>query len=87
MTDITQQNTDLIIPTISKQSFISKVEYLVRNDNLTYVEAIMHLCSELDLDPEDIAKLISGPFKDKIEAEAIKNHTIKVKSNTASLFA
>lgn len=60
----------LIIPVINKQDLALKAEGLVQRDGLTYLEAIIHICDELDVDPEDIAKMVVGPLKDKLEAEA-----------------
>ena len=60
----------LIVPVITHQALASKTEELVRNDNLTYLEAIIQICDELDVDPEDIAKMVTGSLKDKLEAEA-----------------
>jgi hypothetical protein len=34
------------------------------------MEAILDICEENDLEPEDISKYISGIIKDKLEAEA-----------------
>ena len=48
----------LIVPVITHQALASKTEELVRNDNLTYLEAIIQICDELDVDPEDIAKMV-----------------------------
>jgi DNA-binding Xre family transcriptional regulator len=74
-----------IKPVITKQELAILTERLVRSDNLSYVEAIIHICDDLDLDPEDIAKMVTGPLKDKVEIEAMRNNIIP-KSNTASLY-
>jgi uncharacterized protein YdhG (YjbR/CyaY superfamily) len=60
----------LIIPAITKQDLALRAEGLVQKDHLTYLEAIIQICDELDVDPEDIAKMVVGPLKDKLEAEA-----------------
>jgi uncharacterized protein YdhG (YjbR/CyaY superfamily) len=77
MTDITKAAKKksaleqiLIIPVISKQELALKAERLVQSDKLTYLEAIIQICDELDVDPEDMAKMVVGPLKDKLEAEA-----------------
>ena len=35
------------------------------------MDAILHLCEENDIDPEDVRKFISPIIKDKLEAEAM----------------
>lgn len=60
----------LITPVITKQELAIHAERLVRSDGLSYIEAIIHICNELDIDPEDIAKMVTGPLRDKLEAEA-----------------
>jgi len=37
------------------------------------VEAVVHICEELGVEPEDIAKLITGSLKAKLESEAQRN--------------
>jgi hypothetical protein len=81
MTLITSPN---IIPVLNKQELVLRAERLVKSDGLTYIEAILEICKELDIDPEDVSKLISGPLKDKIEAEGQRNNSLR-RSNTASL--
>ena len=64
---------------------IEKVEFLVRKDNMTYTEAIIEVCEQKELAPEDVAKLIKkGPLKNKLEVEATKRNIVK--SNTSTLF-
>jgi hypothetical protein len=43
---------------------------------LSYLEAILQICADLDLEPEDIAKMVTGPLKDKLEAEAQRNNIL-----------
>lgn len=62
---------------ITKQKLIDEVEFLVRADDLTYVEALMQVCEEYDIEPEDIGKMIDGPLKIKMEAESVQLNRIK----------
>jgi len=78
--------TILITPVITKQELAVRTERLVRSDGLTYIEAIIQICNDLDVDPEDIAKMVTGPLKDKVENEAMKCNILP-RSNTASLYA
>ena len=64
---------------------ITQVDFLVKNDRMTYTEAIVEICEQKELEPEDVAKLIKkGPLKNKLEVEAMKRNIVK--SSTASLF-
>lgn len=64
---------------------IELVEFLVRKDNMSYTEAIVEICEQRELEPEDVAKLIKkGPLKNKLEVEATRRNIVK--SNTSTLF-
>lgn len=76
----------LITPVITKHDLTIRVEGLVKSDGVSYVEAIIQVCEELDIDPEDMAKLVVGPLRDKLEAEAQRNNIIP-RSNTGTLFS
>jgi uncharacterized protein YdhG (YjbR/CyaY superfamily) len=87
MTDTLPKNeTPLITPVITKQELTIRAERLVRSDGLSYIEAIIQICNDLDVDPEDIAKMVTGPLRDKLEVEAQKNNILP-RSNTTSLYA
>jgi len=70
------------IPVITKTELIAKTEALVHNEGMQYIEALIRICNDLGVDPEDISKLITGPLKDKLEAEAMRNHLIPRSSNS-----
>jgi hypothetical protein len=55
---------------LNKNHFTKMIERNARDKNLSYIEAIIDICEENNLEPEDIAKYISGIIKDKLEAEA-----------------
>lgn len=44
---------------------------------LTYMEAVIQVCEDKSLEPEDVKSLIKGPVKDKIEAEAMRLNMLK----------
>jgi predicted site-specific integrase-resolvase len=73
-----------IIPSITKDDLKNQVEILVQKDEMTYAEAICEICEGLMIDPEDIKRIITGPLKAKLEAEAIDRNIIK--SDTGKLF-
>lgn len=67
----------MFTPILTKQSLAERVERLVLYDRMKYSEAILEVCSEMDIDPADIIKLIiSSPLYAKIEAEAMRFNVI-----------
>lgn len=73
-----------IIPSITREQLRLQVERLVHGDGLTYTEALIEICENKEIDPEDIAKIVKGPLKNKLEVEAIGRNIIK--SDTAELY-
>jgi hypothetical protein len=71
------------IPT--KQTFTALIEKVVREEKMSYIEAILHLCEEREIDPLDIGKLITPSIKAKVEAEAMKQNLLP-KSNSLDEF-
>tara|TARA_Y100000004_G_scaffold192964_1_gene254460 strand:+ start:2341 stop:2583 length:243 start_codon:yes stop_codon:yes gene_type:complete len=66
-----------IKPVITFDELRMKVEKYVQGDEMSYTEAIVDICKDKEIDPEDIAKIIRGPLKDKLEAEAMERNIIK----------
>ena len=66
---------------LTKSKFSKLVEAVVINKSLSYMDAILHLCEENDIDPEDVRKFISPIIRDKLEAEAM-NLNFLPKQNT-----
>ena len=48
------------------------VEDAVRYKNLSYMDAIIHLSEQNNMELEDIRKFISPVIKNKLEAEAMR---------------
>jgi len=42
-----------------------------------YIETIIDMCEIHEIEPEAVSSMISGPIRDKIEAEAISKRMIK----------
>lgn len=70
------QTPESIIPILTKADLISQVESLVRTEGMGYAESIVHICDSKGIDPEDVAKLISGSLKEKLKAEAQRNNLL-----------
>jgi len=64
-------------PAITYDELRMRVEKYVDVDKMTYSEAIVDICADKQIDPEDIAKIIRGPLKEKLEAEAMERNIIK----------
>ena len=56
---------------LTKTKFATMVEQTVVDKQMSYMDAVIHLCSENDIDPLDVRKFISVIIKDKIAGEAV----------------
>ena len=68
---------------LNKPSFTKMVETTVLDTKQSYMDAILHLCEKLDIDPIDVKKFISPVIQGKIEAEAMTLNLIP-QQNTLS---
>lgn len=59
---------------MSKAAFTKLVERAVFDLKLTYMDAILHVCEQQSIEPEDAKKYVSVVVKEKLEAEAISLH-------------
>jgi len=65
--------------------FAKEIESLVQiNEEMNYIDAIVHFCSENNIDIESVPKLLSKPLKEKIKYEAMELNFLK-KSSRAKL--
>lgn len=64
----------------TKKSFSELIENKVKKDRSSYLDAIIDVCKERMIDPEDIAKLLSNPIKAKLEAEGMNLGYLKKKN-------
>lgn len=64
----------------TKKSFSELIETKVKKDRSSYLDAIIDVCKERMIDPEDIAKLLSNPIKAKLEAEGMNLGYLKKKN-------
>lgn len=71
------------IVALNQQQLVREVEKLVREDSLTYLEAIMTVAK--DIEPEVIAKLVKGALKDKLENECMNRNLLEKKYDTVKL--
>lgn len=59
-----------------KEDFIAQIGKLVQTEKLTIFEAILELCKEHGLDPEDVAPLVKGSLKEKLKNELIQRNVL-----------
>ena len=62
---------------LTKKRFGKLVEDKVTETRMPYMDAVIAICEERDLDPGDIGKLIGPVLKEKIEVEAIDLNLIE----------
>ncbi len=53
---------------------------IVKNNNITYMEAILKYTENIDGEIEAVAKVLNKSIKDKLEMEAQELHMMKKKS-------
>ena len=53
------------------------VEQIVKDKELSYMDAVLHYAQVLELEPEAMAKMLNQSVKDKIEVEAQELHLLK----------
>jgi hypothetical protein len=57
---------------MNKKKFTKMVEDCVRTKSMTYMDTVVYLCEQNNLEIEDVKKYISPSVKEKIEFEAMK---------------
>ncbi len=48
---------------------------------MTHMDAVLKICDDHGIDPEDVRKFVSNPIQQKIEGEAIRLNLIPGKTN------
>jgi len=62
---------------ISPMELVEQASKLVRQEGIKYSEAILDICKDRNLEPEDITKIIPAPLKEKLKNEAMDYHMLK----------
>ena len=57
--------------------FAQDIEAIVKDDNLGYIDAIVHYCEQNAIVVESVPKLISKPLKEKLKWEATELNYLK----------
>ena len=50
--------------------FALKIEDIVKEKEITHMEAVLWYCTEQEIEPDTVKSMISKPLKEKIEANA-----------------
>jgi hypothetical protein len=67
--------------------FAQEIESLVQtNEEMNYIDAIVHFCEKNNIDIESVPKLISKPLKEKIKYEAMELNFLKKTSRAKLIF-
>ena len=65
---------------LTPQKFAMEIEKIVANDELNYIDAILHYCEINNLEVESITKLISKPLKERLKWDATRLNFMKATS-------
>ena len=69
---------------LTPQKFAIEIEKIVAEDELNYIDAIIHYCEINSLEVESVTKLISKPLKERLKWDAIRLNYMK-KTSRAKL--
>ena len=62
---------------LTPQKFAMEIEKIVANDELNYIDAILHYCETNNLEVESITKLISKPLNERLKWDATRLNFMK----------
>lgn len=69
--------TELEDMILTKKKFTQMVEDLVKTKRMPYMDAVLQVCADREIDPLDVGSLVSPAIKDKIHAEAVSSHLMR----------
>ena len=70
---------------MTSAKFSQEVEKIaVTNEDMNYIDSVLHLCEINEIDVESVSKLISKPLKEKLKYEAQQLNFMK-KTSRAKL--
>jgi hypothetical protein len=62
---------------ITTKSFVAQIEELVKTKRMPYIDAILYICNEKDIEPERIVRFIDKGMKEKLQVEAEAANVLK----------
>ena len=69
---------------VTPQQFAMDIEKIVVDEELNYIDAIIHYCEINNIEVESVTKLISKPLKERLKWDAIRLNFMK-KTSRAKL--
>lgn len=60
-----------------QKKFAYKIDSLVANTGISYIDAILEYCEETGMEIELVTSLINANLKEKIAMQAMENHLVK----------
>ena len=69
---------------LTPSKFALEIEKIVAEENLNYIDAIVHYCEVNELEVDSITKLVSKPLKGRLKWDAIRLNFMK-KTSRAKL--
>ena len=69
---------------VTPQKFAMDIEKIVVDEQLNYIDAIIHYCEINNIEVESVTKLISKPLKERLKWDAIRLNFMK-KTSRAKL--
>ena len=69
---------------VTQQKFALDIEKIVVDEQLNYIDAIIHYCEINNIEVESVTKLISKPLKERLKWDAIRLNFMK-KTSRAKL--
>jgi|TARA_B110000977_G_scaffold25237_1_gene31042 hypothetical protein len=57
---------------LNKSKFSSMVEASAYDKNLSYMDAVIDVCEDTNIEPEDVKKFLNNVIVEKLEGEAMK---------------
>ena len=71
---------------MTRKNFSKLVEEeVMKSQSMTYIDAVLLVCSKRGIDPSDAKSLLNDIIKNKIEVEAAEENKIKITHNTLPL--
>ena len=65
---------------LTPSKFAIEIEKIVANEDLNYIDAIIHYCDINSLEVESVTKLISKPLKERLKWDATRLNYMKATS-------
>ena len=63
---------------MNSKTFSQEIETTVKKEKISYMDAIIHLCEEKDLDPGPVNSFINKQIKEKLKVEAMNLNMLNI---------